>query len=80
MGNPRVNKYVLAEALEFTFSIPVVSGDINFLVHHPNTEIISVYGNPEANYKINDETNCVECKFNNRVGNNPITISFIIFL
>lgn len=24
------------------------------------------------------EKNYVECKFNNRVGNNPITISFII--
>lgn len=62
--NRGINDCVFEDAFELTVSIPVVSGDINFLIYHPNTEIIFVNGHSNAKYRINDITNCVEVTFN----------------
>lgn len=64
IGKTEAKKCVLVDALEFTFSIPVVSGDINLLVYHPNAEIICMYEHPDTNYRINDDTRCVDVVFN----------------
>ncbi len=60
---PYQQEYNMVDALEFTFSIPVIEGEINLLIYSPNTEVIYMDGGTDATYRINDSTNCIEIIF-----------------